>query len=413
MSDETNTEETKAEEAQAQEATAVEIKDGSRDDEIKTSEGVKDRLKFFFSDANIRQDFFIRKLLTKDAKKVPIEVLLRFNTIKKFTTKPAVLVKAAKELSKLLTIDGDESAIGRVVPFTDALMDQNIPKSLYVRKLPMTNSQNGSPQKYAVTVDDLRKEFEKYGEIALIKFRWSSSKDGLGDVDLIGQKKRQKQKFPVGCAMVEFEKEEDLKMAAEATLTFQSREKQQPKDKIIVGGREVEVLLLSEYIEMRKKAKAAEEKENSSSSKRKHETDDIENEIPSYTIDWKPKCVIQLKGLPETCDREAILDTIATGLEISVDEVKARNIYADFSRGQKNGAIRFAEFGDEIAKMAERLRDGELKVQDTKVEGAKVLDGDEEQKYWDDFIAFKTKQIRQHTQEKRIRKKQKRGGRKY
>ena len=50
MSDETNTEETKAEEAQAQEATAVEIKDGSRDDEIKTSEGVKDRLKFFFSD---------------------------------------------------------------------------------------------------------------------------------------------------------------------------------------------------------------------------------------------------------------------------------------------------------------------------------------------------------------------------
>ena len=68
-------------------------------DDSKAVEGIKERLEFFFSDANIRQDAFIRKLLvSSDEKSVGIDALLRFNTIKKHSDKPEVLVKAAKEL---------------------------------------------------------------------------------------------------------------------------------------------------------------------------------------------------------------------------------------------------------------------------------------------------------------------------
>ena len=53
------------------------------EDDAKVLEGIKERLIFFFSDANIRQDAFMRKLLMDtDEKAVAVDVLLRFNTIK-------------------------------------------------------------------------------------------------------------------------------------------------------------------------------------------------------------------------------------------------------------------------------------------------------------------------------------------
>jgi hypothetical protein len=384
------------------------------EDDLKAVEDVKGRLKFFFSDANVRQDFFIRKLLMKDhgdnPRMVPVESLLKFNTVKQHTTKPAVVIHAAKALPELLTVDEKETAIGRAVPFTGGMMNDNIPKSLYVKNLPLKED----PKQYAVTMNEIREVFDKYGQVVLVKLKWSSTADGKGDEDLIGQKRRQKrQKFPVGCAMVEFETAEGLEKAAEATLTTKKGEKVEPKDKIVMSESELEVLMLEEYIEARKKEKAAEEKENGGSKKREREEDKEEGkESATFTVDWKPGCVITMKGLPETCDREAILDTIATALDISVDEAKTRKIYADYSRGQSNGAIRFPEVADHIAETATRLKNGELQVRGVKIEDARVLEGDEEKKYWNDFIEFKNKQILHKDEEKRSRKKFFKRGRK-
>ena len=170
-------------------------------------------------------------------------------------------------------------------------------------------------------------------------------------------------------------------------------------------------MLLAEYIATRKAENAADRKENSGTKREHEDAEEEDAENPTFTIDWKPNCVIRMEGLPESCDREAILDTIAAGLEISVNEVMTRKIYADYSRGQPAGAIRFPEFGPFIAKIAASLKSGDLKIKDTKVEDARVLEGDEEKKYWDDFIAFKNKQIAHREEEKRARKKQKRFGR--
>lgn len=370
-------------------------------------EGVKERLKFFFSDANIRQDAFIRKLLmNSDEKSVGVDVLLRFNTIKKHTDKPAVLIQAAKGLSDSLVVDEEKMSITRVSPFTKDMMDGNIPKSLYVKNLPVNES-----KEYDVKVDELRALFDKYGDVALVKLKFSSHPDS-GNTSYYGPSK--KRKFPLGAAMIEFQEQGDLDKAAEATLTTKGGEKVEPKDKITLAESEtrkstteLEIMLLSEYVASRKEKK--EKRENKKRSKPEPEE---EKEIPKFTFDWKPNCVIKVRGLPEGCDREAMLSAIGKGLDISPEDVRARKIYVDYSRGQKDGAIRFPEPSDSVGEVAKSLKAGELQILDTKVEDAFILEGEEEKKYWEEFIEFKNKQIIQRAEEKknsRGNKKQKTG----
>jgi hypothetical protein len=393
-------------------------------------EQVKDRLTFFFSNANVRQDYFIRKLLTStrpDEKNtappghVPIEALLRFNTIKQYTTDPAVVIQAAKLLSDVLALDDEEKAIRRVEPFTDDMLDGNIPVSLYVKNVPLTEGQDAETRKYAVTVDDVRALFDKYGDVAIVKLKFSSSPDGQGDETGGGNKKKhfvKKKSYPIGHAMIEFHTQEALEKAAEATLTTKAGETLEPKEKLVVGEAKspLEVILLSEYVESRKKQKAESSEKNGSAETSKkrdraEEEDEVEkSDVPTFTVDWKPGCVIQLMGLPEACDREALLGAVAKGLEISLEDVKTRKIYADYSRGQNDGAIRFPEPDEAIAKLATSLKSGDLLVSETKVTDAHVLEGEDEEKYWRTFIEFKNKQIRHKEEEKQSRKKRKKGG---
>jgi len=365
----------------------------------KIIEDVKERLKFFFSDANVRQDAFVRKLLmNSDEKSVPVDVLLRFNTIKKHTDKPATLTKAAKELTDSLVVDEEKMTISRVFPFTKEMMNQNIPKSLYLKNLPVNES-----KQYDVKVEEIRSLFDKYGDVALVKLKFSSFPDG-GNNSYYGPSDRQKQrKFPIGAAMIEFHNQEDLEKAAEATLTTKGGENVEPKDSITLAESEIrksatklEIMLLSEYVAMRK-----EKKEKRVDKKRPEPEPEEEKEIPKFTFDWKSNCVIKVRGLPEGCDREAMLSAIGKGLDISPEDVKARKIYVDYSRGQKDGAIRFPEQSDSIAEVAKILKAGELLVLDAKVEDAVILEGEEEKKYWEEFIEFKNKQIIQRAEEKK------------
>jgi hypothetical protein len=394
--------------------------DTLNEEDLNAIDSIKERLKFFFSNANVRQDLFVRKLLTQsDDKGVPVEVMLRFNTIKKLTEKPTVLMKAAKDLSDLLVVDEEKSIIRRVVPFTKEMMNENIPLSLRVTNIPIkTESSDGGEiyKKYDVSVDEIRELFEKYGDVALVKlqFEVDRSENDSKKTESAPSKATKGRKYPSGVALIEYRKKEDLEKAADATLTIKQGEKVEPKEKVILEATdyrsspvEVEVMLLSEFLRGNKKG-ARREKDLNHSRKRDRETvaDEEDNEPTQYTVDWKPGCVIKLRGLPESCDREAILDCLATGLGISTEDVKSRKIYADFSRGQTDGAIRFPEPSESIADLAERLTKGELKIQDTKVQVV-LLDGDEEKKYWDDFIAFKTNQIVKRQEEKREKKKNK------
>lgn len=357
------------------------------DADTKAVKGVKDRLEFFFSDANVRQDRFIRRMLMqKDGEhkgKVPIASLLRFNTIKKYTEKEEVIVKAAKELEETLTLDEEAKSIGRKVEFTSEMMDEHIPKSLHVMDLPVKEVEGN--KKYDCTVDDVKGAFEKYGDVALVKLAFSGYKKPR-DAD--------------GCAMVEFATKEGLEKAAEAALTIKEKVDVEPKEKVAIKESAIRVMLLAEFLEENKKNRKPRDNKRKNDEKGGME----ERAHRTFKFDWKPGCVVKIKGLPEGCNREAILDSIALHLDVSVTEVKDRKIYADFSIGQTEGAIRFLEPADHIRELAIKLKSGDLEIHGAKIEDAFLLEADAEKKYYDDFIAFKNKQIRNNEDEKRSRK---------
>jgi RNA recognition motif-containing protein len=365
----------------------------SEADDLKAVNDVKGRLEFFFSDANIRQDRFIRKLLMdgdgEEKGRVPVESLLKFNTIKCYTEKVEVVAKAAKALPDLLTLDETETAIGRKVAFTEDMMNENIPKSLYIKNLPLKEKEHGGKE-YGCTVDEVKELFKEYGDVVLVKMMWAGPR---------------KQKQPDGCAMVEFSTKDGMEKAAAATLTIKDGSEVEATENVTMGESKIGVMLFSEYFEKKQK-----EDTGKSGNKRDRE-DKEEKEIRTFTCDWKPGCVIKIKGLPEGCNREAILEAVALQLDISMTEVKNKKIYADFSIGQTEGALRFLEPDDHVAVMANRFKTGELQISGAKVEDAFLLEGDVEKKYYDDFIAFKNKQIRHHEENKRSRKKGKFGGR--
>ena len=71
-----------------------------------------------------------------------------------------------------------------------------------------------------------------------------------------------------------------------------------------------------------------------------------------------------------------------------------KEVYIDFSRGQKVGAIRFDSPSDKVKELAEKLKSGDIRIKGLAVESADVLDGEEEKTYWENFKDFKRKQMK-------------------
>jgi hypothetical protein len=381
-------------------AAVIETKeaDATKDDTKDTTEAVADvanRLKFFFGDANVRQDFFIRKLLMKNDGEYPHQVnvaaLLRFNTIKQYTTDPAVVVQAAKTLGDVLTVSTDEQAIGRVNVFTKDNMSDNLSLTLHISNLAVEEEKEGEEQKYAVTTDQIRELFTQYGALALVKFRFRRDNDSTN-----------KKRHPLGSAFVEFKTVADCEKAMAETLTLKGTEKVEPTRKLTLAGKDLEVVLLKDKLEHKNKDKDNDKRGDN----KKRDRDDDDEPANTFTLEWTPGLVIQLKGLSTDCDREAILDAVAKGLDITADQAKEKKIWVDFSRGQVDGAIRFKEAKD-ASEVCKKIASGELEVAAKKVEAATVLEGEEETNYWKEFIAFKNKQM-QHRNDERKSKKGKR-----
>lgn len=94
-------------------------------------------------------------------------------------------------------------------------------------------------------------------------------------------------------------------------------------------------------------------------------------------LEHNSDCVIAFTGMPEGSDREAIRAAFE-----GVEGVKVDDIYVDYSRGEKDGSVRFKETFASIKDVAAKFAAGEMLIAESKVGGAKVLEGEEEEKYW-------------------------------
>ena len=347
-------------------------------DEDSKIQAIAERLRFFFSDANVRQDGFMRKPLLDENSDHPnmltVEALLRFHSIQQHSKEAKDIVAAAKTVDTLVVSD-DEKAIGRVQAFSLQQMDDNIPLTLVVQNLPVEDG------KYTVQSEHLRELFQEYGEVALVKFQFER------------QSSSRKKRTPEGVALVEFAEQSSYDKAVVDTLTIKEGATVEPKKALKLKENDLKVQSLREYLDERKKRKSLDGDKGDGG-------DDDDKVFEPFKMDWKPGCVIQLAGLAEHCSRESLLDAVAKALEITVDEVKERNVYVDYSRGDTEGAIRFAEPTDDVAKVCEKLKSGELEVAGAKVGAAALLTGDLETTYWNKFIEFKNKQKRRHYEQR-------------
>jgi hypothetical protein len=342
-------------------------------------------LSFFFSDTNLRSDTFMKKEMKFNDGMVAIQKLLRFNSIKKITTDQEKIVQAVETselLKPILMLNKDKTSIGRINKFDINNIKDNIPLTLFVKGLPTSNveiSEDGKelpPKSYAVQVDEVKQLFLEYGEIALVRLRY---------------KKKLKKSDPTiakGEAFIEYESEEMARKAAADLCKVGDAE---PKKRLTIKGNELFVQPMKEWLELKEKEEG---EEKSDKRKRKSSAEDEGKEAADdeFDIVWNPGCVISVKGFPDNCDREAIREAMKDYVPSDPKE-----LYLDFSRGQKSGALRFETPTDKIKELAEKLNSGEIEIIGCKVESAHVLEGEEEKTYWDNFKEFKRKQRKQQT----------------
>jgi RNA recognition motif-containing protein len=316
---------------------------------------------------------------------VAIQKLLRFNSIKKITTDQEKIVQAVESselLKPILMLNKDKTSIGRINKFDINNIKDNIPLTLFVKGLPTSKvetSEDGKelpPKSYAVQVDEVKQLFLEYGEIALVRLRY---------------KKKLKKSDPTiakGEAFIEYESEE---MAQKAAADLCKVGEAEPKKRLTIKGNELFVQPMKEWLELKEKEEG-EERTDKRKRKSSAEAEGKEAVDDEFDIVWNPGCVVSVKGFPDNCDREAIREAIKDYVPSDPKE-----LYLDFSRGQKSGALRFETPTDKIKELAEKLNSGEIEIIGSKVESAHVLEGEEEKTYWDNFKEFKRKQRKQQT----------------
>ena len=351
-----------------------------------------ERLHFFFSNANLRQDKWMRNEMKQNGC-ITLEQLLKFHTIKSISTDKVLLAQAAAALKDELTYDEEKEELRRVVPFDWETMGDGSHLSLCCKNVPLTNNEeegDDGEKKYAVTRDELKALFEPYGKVGIVKLRFG---------------RRDGQAYPLGMAIIEFENEEGMEKASADLLS--KEEGEAPTKELEIKGNKL-------TFEKVKPMKCFQNKNSKRS--RGDDVNDKEGGEEDGEIKFEPVkvemikgCVISLTGLSdETCDRESIREAVSGILKVTKD-IKTSGLYVDYTRGETSGNLRLTESKpEEMKELVDKLNDGSILIANTKVGSAKVLEGEEEVAYWKGFEEFLNNRKKMALEEKKQKKKQKR-----
>ena len=354
-----------------------------------------ERLHFFFSNANLRQDKWMRTEM-KENGCITLDQLLKFQTIKSISTDKQLLVKAAGELKEEITVDAEKEELRRVVPFDWETMGDGSHLSLCCKNVPLTEEEKsegekafyGAKHEYAVTRDELKALFEPFGKVGIVKLRFGR-KEGKA--------------YPLGMAIIEFENEEGMAKASAELLPKEGEAKE-----IEIKGNKLTFETVKPMKCFQKGAKRArDDKKDDNDKQEKEEEEEIKFE--PVKVEMVKGCVIALTGLSdETCDRESIREAVSDILKVTKD-IKTSGLYVDYTRGATSGNLRLTESKpEEMKELVAKLNDGTILIANSKVGSAKMLEGEEEVAYWKGFEEFLNNRKRADLEEKRQKKKQKR-----
>lgn len=399
------------------------------DDEKITVSKLAERVAFFFGDANMSTDNFMMKTARDNDGYIEIDTLLRFNTVKKISEDPKLVAAAAEQVGAVV-LSRDREAIRRKDPLPEKT--NNSVRSLHVANVPMKDNS------FDVTVEEVKEVFSKFGEVVLIRFRFAKAdprkdleKKCLGEVfvefanpadmekalaaateegvvpadiagvveDVASEKKEKEGEEEKTEEKTEEKKEEKKEEEKTTTTQFKLKENvlkilmmkkwldnNKSKDKIRADRVEFE--------RKPKKRSADGGEADSTKNTEKTTSTSTSDELVVEKISWEKGCVCTITGLPQGCDREALTAAMKEG---GIEE----GIYIDYSRGEKNGAIRTNAPHTHLKTIVDKFVAGDLKVMGENIESAKILEGEEEEKYWEDAAMMKAQRKRKYDNEKR------------
>ena len=426
------------------------------DDETSIINALTERLRFFFSNANLRQDKWMRtQLSTSPTHSLSIDTLLKFNTLKSITTSKELVAKAAQgdSLKELIKYDKDEESVGRVVPFDFKTMGDGSKLSLYVKNVPLTeppkqddeNEEEGDDEegkdddenkaddttqkfrpRYAVTRDELKSLFEQYGRIGIIQLKYgrksstSSNDEEKYTSPSTGRGYNRGESYPMGVAIVEFENEDGIDKACKDLLPQvdndddgdDDEKKAEPKTVLEIKGNKLIIEKMKPHRFFKDKNGSqkrsrdsvdGDSNEHDNQDNNDKEVQEEEVNFEPLTLDWEKGCVIALTGLSTTsCDRESIREAVSETLGVSTD-VKTSGLYVDYNRGASMGNLRLKEpKPTEMKELVDKLSDGTITIANEKVGSATILEGEKEEEYWKEFIVFLNNRKKMREEEKRM-----------
>ncbi|XP_075155381.1 la related protein 7 [Haematobia irritans] len=160
--------------------------------------GIRNQMEFYFGDANLSKDRFLKQLIDKDPY-ISLDVFLTFNKMKAITTRVEDIAKSLTN-SQLLELDETQTKVKRKTPLVE---NRNVDeKTIYVEALPPTADHEW-----------VRQIFERFGKVEYISLPKYAKSHKIKEF-----------------GFVEFEKEESVGKAIESFKEFNGVLCMQEKD---------------------------------------------------------------------------------------------------------------------------------------------------------------------------------------
>uniref|UniRef100_A0A914ZC05 Uncharacterized protein n=1 Tax=Panagrolaimus superbus TaxID=310955 RepID=A0A914ZC05_9BILA len=323
----------------------------SNGQEMDLNDKILKQLEYYFGDVNLQRDKFLQDEMKKDHGWVPLDVLLTFNRLKQLTTDKVAIVAAIKD-SEVVDVSEDGEKVRRnpAVPIPENSLEfwQEVKtRTVYVKGFP--------PE---TTLDDIMEYLKPHGTIVnVVMRRLKESRAFKGSIFATFKDKEAAEKF----------------VKSEDTLKYKDTE--------------VTRMLQNDYwakeVAENKERKAAEKAlKNQMKNETRKKTDDAHS-----AVHFVKGQVMRVSGLP----------TENVGFSVLKDFFNkyAPVAYAVYEQGSSEASLRFLSTEENAAvkaleKMNEAAKesDGKILFQSQEIE-CKVIEGEEEEKYWADFTKNK------------------------
>lgn len=316
------------------------------------------QIEYYFGDYNLPKDKFLQEHIKKDDGWISMEVMLNFQRLRKLSDDPVVICDALlKSSSKLMEVSDDKKKIRRspekpLPELSDARRQEIISRSAYAKGFPTEGT----------TLDMLLEFFAKFGATDNVQMRnWHDKVEDSwrfkGSVFVT---------FPTKEKAADFIKLESVKHGEKELIRkWQADYLEEKKVEMKEGKRGKD---------KRKKElmKAADGDDKSGENGAEKNGDDNKGNGEKHEHVYG--AVLVLKGLSESATWTDVRDKLTEmGTEVA---------FVDFTPGDPEAFARLTETGS-AKTVFDKMEDGKMEIGGVQVE-ARVLEGEEEQKYLDD-----------------------------